>query len=53
MKVRTRKLRSQKNGEKTEWSPYDAQQLGNDDDVEDWDKEAAEYWEALSILRTL
>ena len=22
--------------------------VGNDDEVEDWDKEAAEYWEALN-----
>ena len=33
---------------KTAWSPAYAQQLGNDD--EDWEKEAAEYWERLSIL---
>ena len=41
-------IEESKNGEKTEWSPNHAQQSGNDD--EDWDGEAAEYWEALSIF---
>ena len=41
-------IEESKNGEKTEWSPAYAQQLGNDD--EDWDKEIEKYWERLSIF---
>ena len=41
-------IKESKNGGKTEWPPSYAQQLGNDD--EDWDKEAAQNWEALSIF---
>ena len=37
------------NGEKTAWSPSHAQQLANDD--EDWEKEAAKYWERISIFK--
>ena len=44
------KIEESKNGEETEWSAYYARQLGNDDVEADWDKEAAEYWEALNNL---
>ena len=41
-------IEESQNGKKTAWLPSHAHQLGNDD--EDWEKEAAEYWERISIF---